>query len=141
VALLAQDCQPWLRAFAAADYAPKSLSTVSCVDTPAFATALGNKMAYVTGSAQWSTDLNGNDYVEDLDQTPWCLFPHARSGILFNDSSPMQFQALWQKLTKRSDAPGYAEGAVLIGLSMLEGAITMALSADPLLVNQQLQLY
>jgi hypothetical protein len=30
---------------------------------------------------------------------------------------------------------------VLIGLSMLEGAITMALSADPLLVNQQLQLY
>lgn len=141
VALLAQDCQPWLRAFAAADYAPKSLSTVSCIDTPAFATALGNKMAYVTGSAQWSTDLNGNDYVEDLDQTPWCLFPHARGGILFNDSSPMQFQALWQKLTKRSDAPGYAEGAVLIGLSMLEGAISMALSADPLLVNQQLQLY
>ncbi len=141
--LLTQNCAMWLQAFRAADYAPSSLATAACVDAARQTADAGHAISYVMGSAQWSPDLNGNDYLEDADSASWSLFPHQIGGKLVNDSSPQQFQALWRSLmNKPTGTPGYSEAAVLAGLTMLEGAIE--LSETPITketIQTQLKLY
>jgi len=141
--LVTQNCRLWIQAFRRFDYAPDSLAAISCADDINQLQALGQDLIYVMGSAQWSPDMNGNDYLEDYDAAPWSLFPHQRAGKPINDSSPAQYLHLYRKIMKNPAAePGYAEAAVLAGLSMLEGAITLTgIPATPELVNEQLKLY
>jgi len=142
VLLSSLNCQPYIDLMYAHDYAPKSLAAVLCVDVEARLRELGDKLNYVCGAAQWSPDMKGNDYLENYDQQPWALFPHHKNGQPLGETSPMQFTALWRNVTNRPDAtPGYAEATMLVGLSMLEGAIHLAPTVAPADVQHELMFY
>ena len=140
IVLAAQDCTPWIQEFVAQDYVPKSLSTVLCTDNPDKFATLGSALTYVTGSAQWSPDMNGNDYAELLSDAPWSMF--SRGGQFGNLTSPLLYQQVWrQAIGSPTSVPGYAEGTLLAGFTMLQGAIYLAGTSVPDQVNPQLQQY
>ena len=57
-------------------------------------------------------------------------------------SSPLQFQRLFRALLNSSSiVPGYAEAAVLVPFTFLEGAISLAGSVHPELVQAELLAY
>jgi hypothetical protein len=142
VLLAAADCVPWIEAFAAADFAPKSVAGILCSDGATTVARLGDKLRYVVGSSQWATEMGGSDYNENLDTQPWALFPHVKNGKLFGESSPLQFQDLMRNLTGNPKfVPGYSEGAVLTSFSMLEGALYLANSTTHAAVMEQLRTY
>lgn len=140
IVLAAQDCLPWIKEFVAQDYVPKSLATVLCTDNPDKFAELGSALTYVAGSAQWSPDMNGNDYAELVSEAPWVMF--ARGGQFGNLTSPLLYQKVWREaINQPTSVPGYAEGTLLAGFTMLQGAIYLAGTSNPLEVNVQLQQY
>jgi len=146
VALASVACAPWILAFQRADYMPSSVVTILCTDSDAIVTSLGDRLNFVVGTAQWNPRMNGNDYLENQDEQPWALFPHKIDGQVNNLTSPMQFVQMWQRITGSVGLPGYTEASILSAFTMLEGAIELTMSQgnavpDPVLVNQQLQLY
>jgi hypothetical protein len=142
LAIITQDCVPWIRAMKAAKYAPKSVAAILCSDGLLPFQTLGEDLNYIVGYAQWAAGLGGSDYTESADTQPWAMFPHIVNGTTVGEPSPLQFQALFQKLIGQPDAvPGYAEAGVLIAPNMLEAAMHIAKSVDPELVNAQLDVF
>jgi hypothetical protein len=142
LAIITQDCTPWIQAMKAADYAPKSVASILCSDGVNPIANLGADLNYIVGSSQWAPGLSGNDYTENGDLQAWALFPHVLNGTLNGETSPLQFQAFFQKLIGKPDAvPGYTEAGALVAPTMLEAAMTLANSVDPEKVNAELDVF
>ena len=137
-----QDCVPWIEEMERRDWAPKSVAAVLCSDGSTPLVRLGHRLRYVVGSAQWAPEMKGADYSESADLQPWALFPHTVGGTSVGVSSPLQFQRLFRGLMNSSSiVPGYAEAAVLVPFTFLEGAISLAGSVHPELVQAELLEY
>ena len=142
LAILAQDCVPFVRALAAANYSPQSIAALFCADATVPVTQLGPQLNYIVGSSQWDPGLSGTEWTENADLQPWALFPHIRGGATVGLTSPLRFQQLYRTLMNSTTAvPGDSEAATLVAYTMLEGAVSLAASVDPELVQAQLKGY
>jgi hypothetical protein len=138
--IVTQDCVPYINALADRDVQFKSVAALLCSDGSRPLQMLGDRLRYIVGSSQWAAAMHGGDYQENGDTQTWSLFPHIKDGQTQNITSPLQFVETFKELMNGT-VPGYVEAAVLIPFSMLEGAITLAKTSEPEMVNAQLRLY
>jgi len=151
LALLVNDCGPWLAAMRQLDYMPPSLVTLNCIDNSAATGQSLMERNFVSGIAQWDARLSSSEYTEKLGD-PWALFGVKRVGLeqlesgLVEDqdwnmttTSASLFVRAVQQAYNSSIVPGYTYGALLASGEMLHAAMILANSSDGPLVNEQLK--
>jgi hypothetical protein len=136
IVLLTVICYPWIQAMQLRDAPFKSVAGILCVDNLTAQKKLGDSLKYISGGTHWNQNMLGLQYSEDSNLQPWAFFPH--NGV--DVSSPQQFVSLYQSLTNGT-IPGPLEAHELLPFEILEGAIYLANSVDPEIVNQALNDY